>query len=291
MAYLKTLPFPGHASIMTVRRALLVMVALGLGLLGWCYWTAIADPVVREADVALPDWPAGAPPLRALLMSDLHVAGPDMPPERLARIVAQANALRPDIVFIAGDFVSDRRVSTRTYSFAEAVAPLAGLHSRLGSVAVLGNHDHWRDAAEGRAALQRIGVRLLDNDGAKIGPLAVGGLDDAFTHHEDLGATLNAVRRLPGARIMLSHSPDPFPILPRDIGLTLAGHTHCGQIRLPLIGALSTMSAYGDRYACGLVRENGRTLIVSAGLGTSLLPLRLGAVPDMWLIRLGPAHH
>lgn len=274
---------------MSLRRFLLLVVAFGLALLGWCYWTAIADPVVREADVALPDWPSGAPPLRALLMSDLHVAGPDMPPERLARIVEQANALRPDIVFIAGDFISDRRMSTRTYSFAEAVAPLAGLRSRLGTVAVLGNHDHWRNALEARAALERIGIRVLDNDAAEIGPLAIGGLDDAFTHHQDLGAMMNGLRALPGARIVLSHSPDPFPVLPRDATFMLAGHTHCGQIRLPLIGALSTMSAYGDRYACGLIRENGRTLIVSAGLGTSILPLRLGAVPDMWLIRLGPA--
>ena len=274
-----------------MRRFLLLLVALGLALLGWCYWSAIADPVVREAEVALPDWPAGAPPVRALLMSDLHVAGPDMPPERLARIVEQANALRPDIVLIAGDFVSDKKASTRSYAFAEAVAPLAGLRSRLGTVAVLGNHDHWRDAAEAVAALQRIGVRVLDNDAVAAGPLAIGGLDDAFTHHQDLGAMLNALRALPGARIVLSHSPDPFPVLPRDATFMLAGHTHCGQIRLPLIGAVSTMSTYGDRYACGLIRENGRTLIVSAGLGTSILPLRLGAVPDMWLIRLGPTLH
>ena len=273
---------------MRVRRFLLLLVALGLALLGWCYWTAIADPVVREAQVGLPDWPAGAPPVRALLMSDLHVAGPDMPPERLARIVGQANALQPDIVLIAGDFVSDKRASTRAYSFEEAVAPLAGLRSRLGMVAVLGNHEHWRNAAEARAALQRIGVRVLDNEAIAIGPLAIGGLDDAFTSHQDVGAMMNRLRALQGARIILSHSPDPFPALPRDATLTLAGHTHCGQIRLPLIGALSTMSAYGDRYACGLIREDGRTLIVGAGLGTSILPLRLGAAPDIWLIRLGP---
>lgn len=273
---------------MTVRRFLLTMVAIGLALTGWAYWTAIADPVVREADVALPDWPAGAAPVRALLMSDLHVAGPDMTPERLARIVAQANAQHPDLVLIAGDLVSDRRVSTRTYSLQEAVAPLAGLRSRFGTFAVLGNHDHWRNAAEASAALRRIGVRVLDNQAIAIGPLALGGLDDAFTHHQDLGAMLNGLRALPGARIVLSHSPDPFPALSRDVSFMVAGHTHFGQIRLPLVGALSTMSAYGDRYACGLIRENGRTLIVSAGLGTSLLPLRLGAVPDMWLIRLGP---
>jgi predicted MPP superfamily phosphohydrolase len=274
---------------MTIGRFLTLLVASGLALTGWAYWTAIADPVVRQAQVALPGWPAGAAPVRAVLIADLHVAGPDMPPARLARIVAQVNALRPDLVLIAGDFISDKRTSTRHYAQAEAAAPLAGLRARLGVVAVLGNHDHWRDPAGARAALAAAHVRLLDNDAAQLGPLAVGGLDDAFTRHEDLAATLHAMRALPGARILLSHSPDPFSRLPRDVGLMLAGHTHCGQVRLPLLGAVKTMSAYGQRYACGLIREQGRTLIVTAGLGTSGLPLRLGAVPDLWLVRLGPA--
>jgi uncharacterized protein len=273
---------------MTLGRFFTLLVAFGLLLTGWAYWTAIADPVVREAELGLPGWPIGAAPVRAVLISDLHVAGPDMPPGRLARIVAQINALRPDLVLIAGDFISDKRVSTRHYSQAEAAAPLAGLRARLGTIAVLGNHDHWRDAAGARAALAAAHVRVLDNDAAQLGPLSVGGIDDAFTRHEDLGRTLAAMRALPGARILLSHSPDPFPSLPPDVGLMLAGHTHCGQVRLPLLGAVKTMSAYGQRYACGLIRERGRILIVTAGLGTSGLPLRLGAAPDLWLIRLGP---
>lgn len=68
----------------------------------------------------------------------------------------------------------------------------------------------------------------------------------------------------------------------------LTGHTHCGQIAPPLIGPLSTISEYGDRYACGVVREDGRTLVVTAGLGTRGISLRLGAVPDMWLVQVGP---
>lgn len=274
---------------MRIRRFLLLLVALLVALTGWAYWTAIADPVVREAALALPGWPAGAPPVRAVLISDLHVAGPDMPPARLERIVERINALRPDLVLIAGDFISDKRTSTRHYAQAEAAAPLAGLRARLGVVAVLGNHDHWRDSAGARAALAAAHVRLLDNGAVQLGPLAVGGLDDAFTRRDDLGRTLAAMRALPGARILLSHSPDPFPRLPGDVTLMLAGHTHCGQVRLPLLGAVKTMSDYGQRYACGLIRENGRALIVTAGLGTSGLPLRMGAVPDLWLLHLGPA--
>lgn len=273
---------------MTIRRIFLSLLTAGFALLGWMYWTAVDDPVVREAEVGLADWPAGEPPVRAVLISDIHVAGPDMPPARLERIVAQIEALNPDIVLIAGDLVSDKRFATRTYRLADAVAPLAGLQPRLGVFAVLGNHDHWRSAIEARATLEAIGIRVLDNEAANAGPLAIGGLDDDFTGQDDLPATLGAMRRQAGARLLLSHSPDPFPSLPPEVGLMLAGHTHCGQIRLPLIGAVSTMSEHGERYACGRIDEGGRTLIVGAGLGTSILPLRLGARPDLWRVTIGP---
>src|ERR1043165_5090784 len=94
---------------MTFKRFLLILAALLILLLGWCYWGAIADPTIREARVDLPGFPAGQAPVRVALLSDLHVQGPDMPPERLALIVEQVNAQRPDLVLIAGDFIGDRR--------------------------------------------------------------------------------------------------------------------------------------------------------------------------------------
>jgi hypothetical protein len=275
-----------------VRRRLilvaLALAALAILLLAFSYWSATREPVVRRASLALPNWPAGEPGLRAVLLSDIHVGGPDMPPERLARIVEQVNALSPDIVLIAGDLITDKRASTRWYSMAEAIAPTAGFRTRLGAFAVLGNHDHWRNADQARAALKRAGVRLLENEAVAVGPLALAGLDDDFTGRARVAQTVAALRALPGAKMVLSHSPDPFAELPRDVQLMVAGHTHCGQVALPLVGPLSTMSRYGRRYACGIVREEGRTLIVTAGLGTSGVPLRLIAVPDMWLIELGP---
>ena len=210
-----------------------------------------------------------------------------MPPERLARIVAQVNAQRPDMVLLAGDFVGDRTLGSQ-YPTADTVAPLAALRSRLGTIAVLGNHDYWRNGGEVRAALTRIGVRVLANQAVQAGPLAIGGLDDPRTGHNRDSQTFAAMRALPGARVLLSHSPDPFATLPPDIGLMLAGHTHCGQIRIPLYGALTNDSAYGDRYACGFIEENGRKLIVTAGLGASILPLRFLAPPDFWMLTIGP---
>lgn len=179
-------------------------------------------------------------------------------------------------------------VATRWYSYDEALAPLSGLRAPLGVVAVLGNHDHWNDPAAASRALAANRVRLLSNDAVRVGPLALGGLDDDFTGRDDVPRTLERVRAVGGVPVLLSHSPDPFPELPAGTGLMLAGHTHCGQIRLPLVGAVSTESRHGSRYSCGRVDESGRTLIVSAGLGTSVLPFRLGAVPDLWLVEVGP---
>jgi predicted MPP superfamily phosphohydrolase len=271
---------------MKIGRIILLTVGAGLAVLGWAYWTAISDPVVREVELALLPVDATPAKLRVLLMTDIHVAGPDMPPSRLRRIVAQANALKPDAIVITGDLVSDKLPATRTYSLDEAISRLARLESRLGVFAVLGNHDHWRNAAAARRALKDAGIRVLDNSAVSAGSLSIGGVDDRLTGHEDLGKTLDAMAKLRGAPILLSHSPDPFPELPSRVQLMVAGHTHCGQIRLPLIGARSYASQYGARYGCGVVRENGKTLVVSAGLGTSILPLRIGAVPDMWLITL-----
>jgi uncharacterized protein len=271
-----------------LRRVALAFLVIGSTLAGYSYWTAWRDPVVRESRVDVAAWPAGERPVKILLLSDIHVAGPDMPPWRLERIVEQANALSPDVVLVAGDFISEKRVSTRTYAPDEIAAPLQALRPRLGTFAVMGNHDHWSDAPAITAALTRAGVRVLYNEAVRAGPLAVGGLDDDYTGRADPGRTFVAMQMAGGVPVLLSHSPDPFPTVPEDVPLMVAGHTHCGQISLPWIGPIVTFSRHGNRYACGRVDERGRTLIVSAGLGTSMLPLRLGAVPDMWLIEIGP---
>ena len=269
------------------RRIALAVLALVLLLAAKAWWDTTAEPRVRRAVIMLAGLPQGSDPIRVALMSDIHIAGPDMSPGRLAKIVEQVNGLQPDLVLIAGDFVSDKRTATRIYSTAQAIAPLAGLKPRLASVAVPGNHDHWRNFEEVTRELTRRDVVVLANEARRFGPLAIGGLDDDFSGHADLSATLDALRRSGGIPVLLSHSPDPFPDVPGAV-LMLAGHTHCGQLRYPWGGSPATMSRYGDRYACGMVRENGKVLITTGGLGTSLLPFRFGTRPEIWLIELRP---
>jgi predicted MPP superfamily phosphohydrolase len=275
----------GYAVTMRPRTRLALILALAaVALFAWMHHVARADPIVRRATVHLPDWPNGQAPLRVLLLSDIHIGNAAMDPARLTRIVDQANALKPDLVVIAGDFVHglDER-DGRIYA-AQLVAPLSRLHAPLGVVAVAGNHDYWAAHDSLAPALQRTGVALLANAATRRGPLAIGGIADGNKSHEDVVATMAALDRLPGVRLVIGHYPDLSPNLPASVHLMLAGHTHCGQIVLPYYGPLSRIAR--ARYACGWVRDPGRLTLTTAGLGTSLLPLRLGAWPDMWLLTL-----
>jgi predicted MPP superfamily phosphohydrolase len=269
--------------------ALFILLALPLAAAAYMYSNALRDPVIRRATIAMPDWPKNAPPLRVALLSDIHVVGPDMPPSRLARIVPQINGLKADVILLAGDFVSDKRSATRTYSAAEGLAPLAELQARRGVYAVLGNHDHWRNAGEISRALGRAKIRILTNEAVTVGGLRLGGADDEYTGNSDLKGVVAAMRSGPGAKVLLSHSPDVGPATPKDVTLILAGHTHCGQIKLPIVGAITYVSKYGERFGCGLITEGSRRVVVTAGIGTSVLPFRLGAPSDIWLLTLEPA--
>lgn len=255
------------------------------------YRNATADPLVRRLNLAVPDYPASAPPIRLVLFSDIHVHGPDMPPERVERIVDQINALRPDVVIAAGDFVGDSWIG-REYPASEAIAPLRALRARFGVYAVLGNNDYDADSRAVVGALEAAGVRVLMNNAVRAGPLAIGGVDGAiFLSKKKWWArrakTYAALERTPGSKILVAHRPDEFTAAPPWIPLVLAGHTHCGQIVLPLIGPVETGSDYGTKYLCGIIRDGPKTLVVTGGVGTSHLPLRIGAPPDIWLISIG----
>lgn len=262
-------------------RLLLILALAGVAAFAWMHHEARLDPVVRRATVHLPDWPAGRAPLRVLLLSDIHMGSAVMDGPRLERIVDQANALRPDLVLIAGDFIYGNDPVEGTRSAVRLIAPLSRLRAPLGVVAVSGNHDYWAGQDSLPPALKRARVTLLENEAVVRGPLAIGGLADGYTLHARIPATMRALDKLRGARIVLTHAPEITPYLPGEAHLVLAGHTHCGQIVVPWLGIRAR-----KRFGCGWTRDHDRLNLVTAGVGTSILPLRLGAVPDMWLLTL-----
>jgi predicted MPP superfamily phosphohydrolase len=240
---------------------------------------------------------SGLPPalegLRVLHVSDLHWH----PGSELARMLpALAARLAYDVAVYTGDFIDDDG------GIAAIGAILGQMPRDRPSFAVMGNHDHLRRGFTGnratsawpndierlRASLQRLGITVLDNAARPLGSdrFYVAGVDDYTTAHDDLDAALGPVP--PGAAtLLLSHNPDiVFGLGARRPDLILCGHTHGGQIRLPLVGAVVTHSALPRRYAMGLVQYGGVPLFVTRGVGYSGLDLRLNCPPEVAVLTL-----
>lgn len=282
----------------------------GTALAGSAYALAIEPGFRLESRryrVEPPGWPPGLR-LRIGVITDLHAGGPHMLPHRIEGIVEAMEDERPDVVVFLGDLNASHRFLTRRVPPAHSAAILARLRPPLGLHAVLGNHDWWDDPAafrlgrrrrpETELALRAAGIPVLENtavrlrqDGrdvwlAGLGSMwAFGGPFSAWRGADDLAATLAAVPD--GApTILLAHEPDIFPRVPARVALTLSGHTHGGQVKLPGV-PLHVPSQYGERFAYGHIVEEGRHLIVSAGLGTSGYPIRFGVPPEIVLVELG----
>lgn len=157
--------------------------------------------------------------------------------------------------------------------------------------AVLGNHDNWTPGAGVDRALIAVGIRVLEDSAIRVvtpsGPVWVAGVGDFWTAPHNVPHTLAFVSDSTPV-IVLAHNPDIFPRVPGSVMLTLAAHTHGGQIRLPIVGALVTASIYGQRFVGGRVRENGREMFISTGIGTSGIPVRFGVPPTIFLLVVEP---
>jgi uncharacterized protein len=277
-------------------------VALGAGLGAY---SVIIEPGFRLAlpqwAVTHPSWPSGMPPLRIAVLTDIHAVEPWMPATRIARIVETANGLGADIIVLLGDYVAAMpRFRTGLVPISDWAGALGKLHAPLGVYSVLGNHDWWTDNWAVRAGLQAVGLPVLENRAIKIDKggrrFWLAGLGDQLAIHagrgvyqgtDDLPGTLRQTMGDRDPVVLLAHEPDIFVKVPDRVALTLSGHTHGGQVRVPFIGRPLVPSAYGERFAYGHVVEGGRNLVVSAGLGMTGLPVRFGVPPEIAMITLG----
>ena len=267
--------------------AVLIVFGLPIAAAVYGFIEARHMPVLREAKISLPDWPSGEKPITAVLIADIHLGNTAMGAGRLREIVAQINALKPDLVLIAGDFIFGHEADMAARLGPDLTVALASLRARMGIIAVLGNHDVETGAPAVLRALDRAHISVLQNDAVRRGPITIVGIADYEMKQSDVARAYDHVDGLGGARVVLSHSPDVDDELPKGATLLLAGHSHCGQVRLPWYGPLVWVTR--DRESCGLMhKKKDLTVIVTAGLGTSGLPIRLGAPPDLWLLHLGP---
>lgn len=298
---------------MLSRRLFLKSVG-GLGALGVSTTAyGFTEPVVRlgvtRYQLTPPRWPAEFQ-LKIAAIADLHACDPWMSIDRIHGIVERTNALNADIIVLLGDYVAGHRHVTRFIAADEWAPVLAGLKAPLGVHAVLGNHDWWEDKTvqrEGqgltnsRRALEAVGIPVYENDAKRLSkngqPFWIAGLGDQLAYVparrfrpvrrigvDDLAATLKKVTD-DAPLILMAHEPDVAHRVPSRVSLQLSGHTHGGQVRM--LG-WSPISPSGQQLSYGHVRMNC-DVIVSGGLGCSIMPFRLGVPPEIVLVTLGGA--
>jgi predicted MPP superfamily phosphohydrolase len=250
--------------------------------LGWAGWLgAIRDPAVVRYRVEL----AGLQrPLRMVHLSDLHGSNWDMPQVRLNRIMDQVNALHPDLVVVTGDFHASK-IWDPPMRMDDAVQPLTRLKAPLGVWSVPGNHDdpYWI-----RWVMRRFGLKLLAGDLVDLGPIQIVGSDDLIMGQRPVqGLRAAAARAQPGKPLVaLVHEPRLWTMLPANVDLVLAGRTHGGQIQ---IFGWPQFKKLDSQYLRGRFRNpGGQQMLVSAGIGTSIVPVRLGTQGEIVVVELVP---
>jgi predicted MPP superfamily phosphohydrolase len=266
-------------------RVTLDALILLLGLL--LFWAFLIEPnrlVVREQTIEIGNWPRELDGLRIAVLSDIHVGANFIDDKKLRTIVERTNQLQPELIVILGDYMTGEHIQP------EVFAPsLKNFSAPLGTYSVLGNHDTWYSVDSVRRGLEQNGVKVLENEVAQINArgtsLWLVGFADLWTRPQRIAET---VAKVPEGQplLALTHNPDIFPNLPQRVPLLLAGHTHGGQVRFPLIGTVVESSRYGDRYVRGHVIENNHHLFVTTGIGTSIMPVRFGVTPEIVLLTL-----
>jgi len=278
------------------RRAFLQrMLAAGLGLglagVGCGSYARLLEPRwfdVEEVTVPLMRLPQSLDGLTVGLLSDLHL-GPYLGAPELAYAVEMVQRLRPQLVVISGDFVSRGSEWQR----AEMLSPLGALRAPLGVFAVLGNHDHWTNATWVAAAVQRQGITVLSNSARRLSDAGQGlwlvGVDDIWVGAEDLPRALAGVPDR-ACRLLLVHEPDFADKAARwALDLQLSGHSHGGQVRLPLLGA-PLLPLWGQKYPIGLQRAGDTWVYTNRGLGVIEPPVRFNCRPEVTRLTLRKAN-
>lgn len=307
---------PQHPPPRLNRRDFLkLLLAAGVGLpaaaLGYSLGIEPAWIEVTHTKIALPGLPAPFDGFRIAHLSDLHY-GTYLPLDRLERVVALVNALRPDLLALTGDYVSEpvtatylrdrilelpnpnfRRSPNAERLFGTCIPRLGQIQAPYGALAVLGNHDHWVDARVGRAHLAAAGIRLVENRHTLLerggASLAVAGVGDLWEGFQDLDAAFAAAPPASQApRLLLCHNPD-YAVAPaverQQVSLMLCGHTHGGQVTIPGFGP-PLLPILHRQFARGLVRTAWGQVYVSRGIGQTTPPVRLLTRPEIAVIEL-----
>ena len=259
-------------------------------------WAGIAkaqDMAWKTVTLSPPGWSERTENLHIAVLADLHLGSHTDDTDRLVKIVATINQRKPDMVLLLGDYVNMQPFGGGRIPPSVIAAILEALQTPLGTFAVLGNHDYDYGKDRVAGAFSQAGIQVLENRSRRIishkGSFMLYGLPDATKGRPNLSNLLGEgepdANRASSWRTILPASS----MCPKGPYLTLSGHTHGGQIRLPRIGAVTNSSKAPMKWTSGHVVDRDRHLYVSNGIGTSVVPFRMGCPPEVNFIHLGGA--
>jgi uncharacterized protein len=266
-----------------------LLLLLVIPLAAWALWWEPNQLTVKNTTILIPNWPQGFANIKVVALSDLHVGAPHITLDKMREVVRRANDQQPDLIVLLGDYVIQGVIGGTFVEPEVFVEILRELKAPLGVYAVLGNHDWLLGSEQVTRAFERVGIRMLTNEAVRIerngSALWLAGLGDYFSHKDDLEKTMRSVTS-PDPIVALTHTPDIFLKLSPQFILTLAGHTHGGQVNLPLLGRRVVPSDFGDKYAIGFVEEGEKRVFVTSGIGTSILPVRFRVPPEISVLTI-----
>lgn len=260
-----------------MKKLFVISILLGFSVLFWSWGIEPHLLIVKKYDIK----DSNLNGIKIVFAGDFHLKPSD--DERLDKIISKINRQKPDIVLLGGDFVKGHKLKSSMPL--EKIAQILGSKIKAPVYSVIGNHDFWLYKNAAVEILQQNGIKVLNNKNTMLqinnNILYLAGVEDETTQQPDVR---KALQNTGTPVILISHSPDVFPDVPSNVNLTVAGHTHGGQVKIPFLGAIIVPSKYKTKYASGFIEENGKKLIVTQGLGTSILPIKFNCFPEIVVI-------
>ncbi|MBQ9244818.1 metallophosphoesterase [bacterium] len=220
--------------------------------------------------------------LKIVFVSDFHLK--KYQTKRFKKIINLINEQNADIVLSGGDYVALHNID-KTLSVETIAEGLSKIKSKYGFYTVLGNHDAGKAETDILKAFEKYSIKTLINNNVivNIGSenLYIAGVRDIQTGRPNI---FKALANTGNPVIFLTHNPDIYTVIPNNVNLILAGHTHGGQVRLPFLGGIIVPSKYKNKYALGLIEEDNKKMLVTKGIGTSVLNVRFNCKPEIVVI-------